>query len=162
MRSVPGNAPVSRSVTRVLLLAEGSAMSPGRAVASLLSSSAFAHFVLTEVAFSPGTEAAAPGVIRKAVTGQQPDAVLLCLPAPEDLRPLQALLTLARTQGWTAPVVVAGDFQRPEEVGEVLKMGASDFMILPLRPAEAIPRLLRLADPAPRPDRTELHLPERP
>ncbi len=81
-----------------------------------------------------------------AVRRHTPDVLLVIL--SEAAPPARAgdFLRWAIGLGWTMPVVVAASFSQPEEVAELLQSGAADFLTLPVRACDAVPRLTALAE----------------
>ena len=115
------------------------------AVPDMLSASG-GHFTLDHLTLSEADDDQQKERVQAAVQRHPPDLMLLVL--SEAAPPAQAagFLRWAGELGEATPVVVAANFSQPAEVLELLRLGAADFLTLPLRGCEAVPRLAALAE----------------
>lgn len=69
------------------------------------------------------------------------------LVSPRDaLEPLRSLFQSLRREQLEHPVVVVSDAEAPNEMFDLIKLGAADFITPPLTPTGILPRLWRLLD----------------
>lgn len=75
-----------------------------------------------------------------------PDVLFLCSNSAED-RGLLAVLTQAREEFKSLPILAVVTTATPEAVNALMEKGATDFVIAPVRPVDILPRLKRWKTP---------------
>jgi two-component system response regulator GlrR len=74
----------------------------------------------------------------------RPHMLLLCLRSGRLVADTEAFFGLARQHKWAMPVVIVAEGAKTEALVKVLRLGASEFLTLPLREDEVVPRLWSL------------------
>jgi len=123
--------------TNLLLLNLNSREDWLRSVRSILEETTSFGFRVSEAAFDKAPPFAGGRV--------QPDLILLCL-VKEGLDEAEAACKSLQEKCAGVPVVLVVEAAEPRQLCHLLKHGAVDFLLSPLRPDDAIPRLLRLAE----------------
>ena len=75
-------------------------------------------------------------------------ALIFLVSAWNSLKQAKSLIPSLRREKPEPPLVIVSDADRPDEVFEMIKLGAADFIIPPLTPTGILPRLWRLLDQA--------------
>jgi len=73
-------------------------------------------------------------------------ALIFLVSAWNSLKQAKSLIPSLRREKQEPPLVIVSDADRPDEVFEMIKLGAADFIIPPLTPTGILPRLWRLLD----------------
>ena len=73
-------------------------------------------------------------------------AVIFLVSAWNSLKHAKALIPPLRREMPEPPLVIVSDTETPDEMFELIKLGAADFIIPPLTPTGILPRLWRLLD----------------
>lgn len=89
-----------------------------------------------------------------------PDVIFL-ISSSTHLKRLSALIQSMSKEPSEVPVIVVTEGGKPDEMVDLLKMGASDFITPPLRSIDVLPRLWRLLEQKRRADRTVRTLKEK-
>ncbi len=79
-----------------------------------------------------------------AIRRDKPRVLILCPSGDRAVAEVSSLLELGRRGSWQAPVMVVLQGRHPAELLEVVKLGISDFITLPLRKVEVLARLWAL------------------
>ncbi len=130
--------------TRILLVNHADDPTAAAAVRSLLSATRFLRYDLVELTFRGQARTAGHTKLSGAVEHSNPDLMLLWLTGSNNDQVAKVILTQARDQSWPQPIIVVADFADADRVIELLKQGAADFLTLPLKATELIPRLWEL------------------
>jgi two-component system, NtrC family, response regulator GlrR len=160
-----GRAPLTGSYrfmphTNLLLLSLNAREEWLRSVRSILEETASFGFRVTESALAdlPPREG---GRSAGGADGRlQPDLVLLCL-AQLALDAAESACQALREKFKDIPLVLVVESADPRQLCHLLKHGAADFLLSPLRPDDVLPRLLRLAEHAREADSTVRSLKDR-
>jgi DNA-binding NtrC family response regulator len=75
-------------------------------------------------------------------------ALIFLVSAWNSLKKAKSLIPSLRRENPEPPVVIVSDVETPDEMFELIKLGAADFIIPPLTPTGILPRLWRLLDQA--------------
>ncbi|HQR33957.1 MAG TPA: sigma-54 dependent transcriptional regulator [Blastocatellia bacterium] len=73
-------------------------------------------------------------------------AVIFLVSPLSVLQHVKSLFQSLRRQPLTPPVVIVSDSEAPDEMIEVIKLGAEDFITPPFKPIDILPRLWRLLE----------------
>lgn len=73
-------------------------------------------------------------------------ALIFLVASPNLLKETREILLSLRRAALDIPIAVAIDASEPDQVFELLKAGAADFMVPPLKPSEVLPRAWRLLE----------------
>ena len=73
-------------------------------------------------------------------------AVIFLVSPLSVLQHVKSLFQSLRRQPLTPPVVIVSDSEAPDEMIEVIKLGAEDFITPPFKPINILPRLWRLLE----------------
>jgi two-component system, NtrC family, response regulator GlrR len=73
-------------------------------------------------------------------------ALIFLVSAWNSLKHARSLIPSLRHEKPEPPLIVVSDTEAPDEMFEMIKLGAADFIIPPLTPAGILPRLWRLLD----------------
>jgi DNA-binding NtrC family response regulator len=73
-------------------------------------------------------------------------ALIFLISAWNSLKHVKSLIPLMRREKPDPPLVIVSDSETPDEMFEMIKLGAADFIIPPLTPTGILPRLWRLLD----------------
>lgn len=82
--------------------------------------------------------------IALAIDQVHPRILILCPCRDRTSEEVGKLLNLGRRKGWDVPVLLIIERQPPDELLELVKLGVSDFITLPLREEEVVARLWAL------------------
>jgi hypothetical protein len=83
--------------------------------------------------------------ISKTVTCWSPELLLLFLSGDSAVEMSAVFFGLACTNKWSMPIVVVRPMAKPNDVVELLRLGASDVVTTPLRSKEVIRRLSKMS-----------------
>ena len=84
-----------------------------------------------------------PGIVSRF----NPDAIFLLL-SPRLLKESGAVFQLVKREPSAIPIVVVMEANKPDEIFDLLKLGATDFITPPLKTINVIPRIWRLLEQA--------------
>ena len=73
-------------------------------------------------------------------------AVIFLISAWNSLKHAKSLIPPLRREKPEQPLIIVSDVETPDEMFELIKLGAADFIIPPLTPTGILPRLWRLLD----------------
>ena len=79
-----------------------------------------------------------------AIHREHPRVLVFCPCGDRTSGEVSKLLELGRRKGWEVPVLAVLERQQPDELLEIVKLGVSDFITLPLRNEEVVARLWAL------------------
>jgi len=125
----------------ILLIKCGAGCASATTLRDTLQSAVEGHYEVKELILpgSIGDEKGDPAAL--AIRRDNPRILIFCPGCDRAIDEVSNLLELGRRKNWDVPVIVALQTQQPKVLLEIVKLGVSDFITLPLRQEEVVARL---------------------
>src|SRR5581483_4202478 len=81
-----------------------------------------------------------------AMVGRYNPDVIFVVFSQSTLKPARALIRALRRQSLQALIIIVTEVDKPEVMVDLLQLGASDFITLPLKAIDVLPRIWRLLE----------------
>jgi DNA-binding NtrC family response regulator len=131
--------------TNVLLLNLNPTSELGGNLGHIIESSVRSDIHLRQESILDDQSAALSERVPELITRVNP-AVIFLVSTWNTIKQAKSLIPSLRREPPEAPVVVVSDVQAPDEMYEMIKLGAADFITPPLTPTGILPRLWRLLE----------------